>query len=109
MSVSTKENTFLEAVPVLPSGVSARKSSDVWILTLNKEGKLRYSIAQTVSVKSQGKSVTSAISHEGLFLSRCLAASVIHELWIGRVKLHLPRRNSHGDGRTGMNVHLVLQ
>lgn len=81
MSVSTRENIFLEAVPVLPSGVSARESSDVCILTLNKkEGKLRYSIAQTVSVKPQGKPVTSALSHEGLCQSVCVAASVIPKL-----------------------------
>lgn len=83
MSVSTRENIFLEVISVLPSGVSARKNSDVCILTLNKEGKLRYSIAQTVAVKSQGKSVTSALSHEGLCLSMCPAAPVISELWIG--------------------------
>lgn len=91
--VSTRENIFHEAVPVLPSGVSARKSSDVWILILNKkEGKLRYSIAQTVSVKSPGKSVTLALSHEGLCQSVCPAASVIHKLWIGRVKLLSPMK-----------------
>lgn len=52
-SVSTRENIFLEVAPVLPSGVSAKKNSDVWILTLNnKEVKLRHSVARTVSVKS---------------------------------------------------------
>lgn len=53
VSVSTRENIFLWALPVLPSGGSVRKSSHVWILTLNSNRlKLRALIVWAVPMES---------------------------------------------------------
>lgn len=48
-----RKNTFLWALPVLSSGESVRKISDVWVLTLNNNKlKLRTLITQAVPAES---------------------------------------------------------